>query len=265
MTNFFSADLSLENEKIDKIINHDFFSFQNYLNLMNEKCDIDKISFFINVLEKSIIPYGVKDFIFEIYQPSRGIENNWNTRCFISNLNDSVSEDLFLYQETKNITLKSYKPLLFKFNNIIKENENRMEYNLLIIPIYCVSGEISALTLFLEQKIDMDLFLDKLINVESLIFIANHFHQYVRTVLIEKMLICGSKRKRTLLSNRETTILEWTAKGKSSEEIASILGISKKSVEFHIEGCKRKLNVFNRTHAVTKAILLGLLLFSNDS
>ncbi|MBY0430605.1 MAG: LuxR C-terminal-related transcriptional regulator, partial [Rhodospirillales bacterium] len=38
-----------------------------------------------------------------------------------------------------------------------------------------------------------------------------------------------------------------------------VLGASEKSITFHIENAKRKLGVFNRTHAVVKAIMLGMV------
>jgi predicted transcriptional regulator len=41
--------------------------------------------------------------------------------------------------------------------------------------------------------------------------------------------------------------------------VAQILGISEKSVEFYMESVKRKLEAANRTQAVVKALLLGLI------
>jgi DNA-binding CsgD family transcriptional regulator len=88
---------------------------------------------------------------------------------------------------------------------------------------------------------------------------ALRYHGLARQTLVEKALTGQSSRRRSLLSPRETEILEWVAKGKSNWEISTILQISSKSVEFHLEGIKRKLQVFNRTHAVARAIMLGLL------
>jgi len=94
-----------------------------------------------------------------------------------------------------------------------------------------------------------------------LYLVALHYHNIARRTLLENALTGESTRRRALLSPREREVLEWTAKGKTTWEISAMLGISYKSVEFHIEGAKRKLQVFNRTHAVAKAIMLNLLSF----
>jgi LuxR family transcriptional regulator, activator of conjugal transfer of Ti plasmids len=88
---------------------------------------------------------------------------------------------------------------------------------------------------------------------------THHYHSLAWRPLLQRSLTGESSRRRLLLSPREKEILEWVAKGKSAWEIAAVLSISHKSVEFHIEGAKRKLQVCNRTLAVTRAIVLGLL------
>jgi DNA-binding NarL/FixJ family response regulator len=55
------------------------------------------------------------------------------------------------------------------------------------------------------------------------------------------------------LNDRELECLTWSARGKTSPEIATILSISKRTVNFHIENACRKLNVSTRTEAVVKA------------
>ena len=55
------------------------------------------------------------------------------------------------------------------------------------------------------------------------------------------------------LNDRELECLTWSARGKTSPEIAVILGLSKRTVNFHIENACRKLNVSTRTEAVVKA------------
>jgi DNA-binding response OmpR family regulator len=55
------------------------------------------------------------------------------------------------------------------------------------------------------------------------------------------------------LSERETETLTWAARGKTSAEIAQILGTTKRTVDFHIDNARGKLGVANRTEAVIKA------------
>jgi DNA-binding NarL/FixJ family response regulator len=55
------------------------------------------------------------------------------------------------------------------------------------------------------------------------------------------------------LNEREVECLSWSARGKTSAEIAATLGLSKRTVDFHIENACRKLNATTRIEAVAKA------------
>jgi len=61
------------------------------------------------------------------------------------------------------------------------------------------------------------------------------------------------------LTGRELEALKWTADGKSSEEIALILGISTRTVNFHLANAVAKLGASNKLAAAVKATALGLL------
>ncbi|MBS0571313.1 MAG: hypothetical protein JSS28_11940 [Proteobacteria bacterium] len=61
------------------------------------------------------------------------------------------------------------------------------------------------------------------------------------------------------LSERERAILRWTAVGKTSSETAKILGITGRTVAFHIANVLIKLEAVNKTQAVAKAVMLDLL------
>lgn len=61
------------------------------------------------------------------------------------------------------------------------------------------------------------------------------------------------------LSAREKSILGWTIDGKTSADIALLLGISVHTVNFHFKHALVKLGVPNKAAAVAKAIRLGLL------
>jgi DNA-binding response OmpR family regulator len=55
------------------------------------------------------------------------------------------------------------------------------------------------------------------------------------------------------LNEREVQCLTWAARGKTSAEVATILGVTKRTVDFHIESACRKLGVSSRTEAVLRA------------
>lgn len=61
------------------------------------------------------------------------------------------------------------------------------------------------------------------------------------------------------MSNRELDCLRLTADGKTSEEIAAMLGLSMHTAIQYLAGAAQKLDAVSRTHAVAKALRLGLI------
>ena len=61
------------------------------------------------------------------------------------------------------------------------------------------------------------------------------------------------------LSEREVECLTWSARGKTSAEIAQIVGLRRRTVDFHVENARRKLNVATRIEAVVKATAARLI------
>lgn len=59
------------------------------------------------------------------------------------------------------------------------------------------------------------------------------------------------------LTDREIETLTWVARGKSSSEIAEMLGISERTVNFHVENVMRKLDVVSRVQAAVVAVQSG--------
>jgi DNA-binding response OmpR family regulator len=60
--------------------------------------------------------------------------------------------------------------------------------------------------------------------------------------------------KSVMLSEREIECLTWAARGKTSGEIAQILDLSKRTVDFHIDNARTKLGATTRIEAVIKAL-----------
>jgi DNA-binding CsgD family transcriptional regulator len=61
------------------------------------------------------------------------------------------------------------------------------------------------------------------------------------------------------LSGREAECLRWCAAGKTVLEIASIIGVSERTVRFHLENARRKLDAVNSRHAAARALQFGLI------
>ncbi len=83
--------------------------------------------------------------------------------------------------------------------------------------------------------------------------------------LFHASLLEGDERRRDpapepiALTNRETEVLGWAAAGKSYWEIATILGITERTVRFFMTNARRKLNVVSNAQAVAQAVRQSLI------
>jgi LuxR family quorum sensing-dependent transcriptional regulator len=68
----------------------------------------------------------------------------------------------------------------------------------------------------------------------------------------------GRFRQRTL-TDRERDVLAWVAEGKSSWEIGEILGVTERTVNFHADQARKKLDAVTRPHAVSNLSQLSEL------
>jgi DNA-binding CsgD family transcriptional regulator len=64
----------------------------------------------------------------------------------------------------------------------------------------------------------------------------------------------GAEAVNSNLSARQAECLQWVAQGKTDPEIGIILGVSPRTVRFHLDKAKDKLKVMTRVQAVTKAV-----------
>jgi DNA-binding NarL/FixJ family response regulator len=61
------------------------------------------------------------------------------------------------------------------------------------------------------------------------------------------------------LTEREVEALTWAARGKSSNDIAVLMNVSERTVNFHINNVIRKVGVVTRVQAAIQCALLGLI------
>src|SRR5690606_29242341 len=85
-------------------------------------------------------------------------------------------------------------------------------------------------------------------------WLAQHSHAAMARLLVPKL----APEAMVTLTHREKEILRWTAEGKTSCEVAQILSISERTVNFHINNAMLKLCCTNKTQASAKAAALGL-------
>jgi len=83
--------------------------------------------------------------------------------------------------------------------------------------------------------------------------LGNYFHQHI-------MRIYGNDAsKDMLITARELDCLTWMAAGKTAWEASVILGISERTVRFHLNAAREKLNCLTTTQAVAKAVSQQLI------
>lgn len=87
---------------------------------------------------------------------------------------------------------------------------------------------------------------------EILRLVIPHFHEaLLRTE--------RSSKTHLRLTQKETEVIKWIKEGKSTWDISAILGISERTVKFHVGNIMQKLDAVSRTHAVAKAMDQGLI------
>lgn len=62
-----------------------------------------------------------------------------------------------------------------------------------------------------------------------------------------------------VLSNRQTECLWWASLGKTAKETGFILGVTERTVNFHLYNAFERLNVHSKNAAVAKAVRCNLL------
>lgn len=91
--------------------------------------------------------------------------------------------------------------------------------------------------------------------IQKLMLLSYHFHDWT----IRASGVYDDSNLLDSLTTREKDCLRWRALGKSDWDISKLLTISERTVKFHLENARAKLGAANTTHAVTKAVSLGLI------
>lgn len=126
--------------------------------------------------------------------------------------------------------------------------------NGLTVPVHAPHGEMAIFSMVLDRELRFS----REVTQHAMPFIqlfASYLHEAVRRV---SELATADEGKRNL-TWREQECLRWVADGKTSWEISKVLNLSERTVNFHLKNAAVKLDVFNRQHAVVKAVMKGLL------
>jgi LuxR family transcriptional regulator len=92
-------------------------------------------------------------------------------------------------------------------------------------------------------------------NIASLLFLTHIYHEAVRERFPEFFVSAD----RAVLSCRERECLSWVAAGKTTDELAAILDLSRETVRIYMKRAMRKLGANTRSQAIALAYREGLL------
>jgi DNA-binding CsgD family transcriptional regulator len=115
----------------------------------------------------------------------------------------------------------------------------------IVLPLAQQQDEIATLGLALNVPVPDE---QKQNLLRELRVLGHYFHSH-------NLRINGHDcSKEIIMSARELDCLKWAAAGKTAWEASVILGISERTVRFHLNTAREKLGCSTTTHAVAKAI-----------
>lgn len=120
------------------------------------------------------------------------------------------------------------------------------------VPLHGADGEFAVLSATPNEPGSFD----KLFRArqDDMLLLANYGHAAVSRFIDQ-----AEPQPAVRLSPRERECLVWTARGKTAWEISEILQLSQGTVTWHLHNAKTKLGVYGKSHAVVKALMLGLI------
>jgi DNA-binding NarL/FixJ family response regulator len=117
------------------------------------------------------------------------------------------------------------------------------------VPFLFITAYGSRESHLQARRLGCDDFITKPLDFELLV-------EIVRNRLAQKLTAAPVE---FLLTEREIEALTWVAKGKSSTDIAVLMNVSERTVNFHVNNVIRKLGVATRVQAAIRCALLGLI------
>ncbi len=128
-------------------------------------------------------------------------------------------------------------------------------------PVHGPGGQRSALS-FIKNRGGQQAEREIQIALTKCHLLTTYVHDSAARI-VKRRCIAGFDRHpeppKESLNERECAILAWIASGKTISEIAGLLPISTRTVNFHLYNARRKLGAANSRHAITRAISLGLI------
>lgn len=122
----------------------------------------------------------------------------------------------------------------------------------LAVPVHCPETGFAAAALLIEMDRNAFARFEPKVRGDAMALVFD-YHQAVQKFLVGAPTLDG----RQSLSRRERQILGWSARGKTSAEIAVIERLAEATVNNHMAAIRRKLKVSSRAEAIAVAIGSG--------
>ncbi len=117
-----------------------------------------------------------------------------------------------------------------------------------VTPLHHGDGSVSGVSVISTEKYDLSE-TDKLV-----VHLLSLYYCCIGLKLAEK-----SQRPQVELTPRQRECLQWVHLGKTSAEIADIIGISERTVNFHLTEACKAFSVRTRRQAVVEALIAGAI------
>jgi LuxR family transcriptional activator of bioluminescence operon len=229
------------------------------ISLISSVNNIEEIG---NILQKITLEFDMEYFLLGIATPSSltrtniVIEDNFPKKW--RDYYDSNS--LAKIDPVVSYCLKKHTPIIwseFSKNNFSLEElhlfKKAKKYGLAYgfsIPIHGSGNQFGMLSMVSSSNKTMNELLESQVMAQSLIpVIQDTFNRLFRPI----------DTKKPKLTPREVECLQWASEGKSGWDMSQIMGCSERTILFHMNNVRDKLNTNNRTQSIAKAILLGYL------
>lgn len=150
---------------------------------------------------------------------------------------------------------------------VLKKYKESIGFGISIAMLFFILRWFEIRYLIFSQQYDVFFGLVALIFTFLGIWLARQLSQ-PKTVWVEKEIVVQSSETKMIdrkridelqISKRELEVLNLLATGKSNDEIAQALFVSRNTIKTHIANLYQKLEVKRRTQAVEKAKHLGIL------
>jgi transcriptional regulator EpsA len=128
--------------------------------------------------------------------------------------------------------------------------------NLAALHVMGTRGKFEAFYAFSRVSAQLDCSLGYMIEL-----LVPHLHNTFLRVLATEREIAGSQSQRAgrLVTPRQQEILSLIKAGKTNSEIAEVLSCSQWTIKNHVQAILRNLDSNTRTHAIARAMSLGIL------